>query len=200
VKPVRTATLRALHGSLALALSALLATYVVSGWLMIHHVRGGAASKRSVIVAVSPVEAEGAAVERVRAVAAEAARSAGLGTGHVEGPKFEKGAWHVRVRRARYSAAVVLKPGAHQARVTLREAPLAESIKRLHQWTAGAAGGRRKPWVLLVDALALALVAFACTGLWLFVRLKRDRRLGWLLLAASSLYTIGGIVWLTLAP
>jgi hypothetical protein len=193
------AALRTIHGVLALGLAALLALYTVSGWMIIHRVGGGEPAVRTV---AAPAQALGGAGEdagRVRAAAARAAAHAGLSGARVEGATFADGAWRVKLTRVARSAEVTLTPGAAEARVDLRDATLGEGVKRLHRVNAKGASGGRLAWVVLIDVLSVALLAFALTGVWLFVRVKRDRRLGWALLGASSLYTLGGIAWLALS-
>ena len=54
-------------------------------------------------------------------------------------------------------------------------------------------------WGLGVDLLGVGFVGFAVTGPLLFWSLKRDRRLGLAVLAASSLYMLASLAWLELA-
>jgi hypothetical protein len=192
--------IRAIHGMLALMLATLLALYVLSGWMIIHGVRFGSSESRTTSV---PVEAVGGASEdpkRVRAVARSAASAAGVTSARMTAPQFVDGVWRVKLTRAAHSARVTLTPGATEARVRLREAPIAEGMKRLHRARANTTQAGRLAWMIARDVLAIALLAFSVTGVLLFRNLKRDRRLGWALLGASSLYTLGGIAWLVLAP
>ena len=193
------ATLRTIHGVLALALAALLAFFAVSGWLIIHNTGTGTASERVSALPAPAVSGEGEDIARVNAVAREAAERAGLRGAHAVRAKFSEGAWRVTLTRVARSAEVTLTPGVAEARVTLRDAALGGGAKRLHRVRAQDATGARLAWVLLVDVLSLALLLFAFTGVWMFLRLKRDRRLGWALLGASTLYTCGGIAWLALS-
>jgi hypothetical protein len=191
--------LRTIHGLLALALAALLAFYAISGWMIIHRLGGGEPSVRAASVATAPVAGEGEDLGRVRAAAAAAAASAGLSGARVEGAKLADGVWRVTLTRVARSAEVTLTPGAAEARVALREAAFGEGMKRLHRVNSQGARGGRFAWGVLIDVLSLALLLFSCTGVWMFVRLKRDRRLGWALLGASTLYTLGGVAFLTLS-
>ncbi len=188
-------TLRSLHGLLALALAALLGLYVLSGWMIIHRVGGGTPAETSVVVRAGAIGDQSEDPGRVREAALAAARDAGLGGARFESAKFAGGAWHVKLGRVARSAEVTLTPGAAEARVALRDAALGEGLKRLHRVNAKGASGARLAWAVGVDALAIALLVFALTGVLLFRALKRDRRLGWALLGASTLYTLGGIAW-----
>ena len=192
-------TLRTIHGVLALALASLLALYAVSGWMIIHRAGGGTPRERTVAIASEAVAGEGEDPERVRAAGAAAAKSAGLVGARVESAKFAGGAWRVKLSRVARSAEVTLTPGAPEASVALRDATLGEGMKRLHRVNAKGASGGRLAWAISIDALSLALLGFALTGVLLFLSLKRDRRLVWRLLGASTLYTLGGIAWLALS-
>lgn len=193
------ALLRKLHGLFALGLGALLVLYAVSGWMIIHRVGGGAPESTLLRVPADAVGGEGEAAERVRAVAAEAAARAGLSAARAEKPAFADGVWRVKLTRVARSAEVTLTPGAAEAQVALRQATVGEGVKRLHRLNAVGASGGWLAWAWLVDGLSLALLGFSFTGVLLFRAVKRKRRLGWLLLAASSLYTVGGIAWLALS-
>ena len=193
------ATLRAIHGVLALALATLLAVYAVSGWLIVHGVDGGAPEERTVVVSGPAVGGEREDPARVGELAAQAARAAGLADARVVRAELKDAVWRASLRRVARSAEVTLTPGATEARVVLRDAALREGLAQLHHVNAVDAGGARLAWALLIDALSLSLLGFAATGVLLFLRVKRDRRLGWALLGASTLYTLGGIAWLALS-
>jgi hypothetical protein len=193
-------TLRSVHGVLALGLATSLVLYLASGWMIIHNIGGGeAATQATESVSVAPIGGESEAVSRVEAAAVEAAERAGLAGARTRRVEFVEGVWRVKLARVARSAEVTLTPGAQQARVALRDGTLAEGIKQLHHLNALEVSGGRLAWAILIDALSIALLLFAVTGLWLFVRLKRDRRLGWTLLGASSLYTLVGIAWYALS-
>ncbi len=193
------ATLRKIHGLLALALGGMLAVYAVSGWMIIHRVGGGQPVETTLRVPADALSSEAENRERVRAVAEAAAARAGLAAARAEKPELADGVWRVKLTRVARSAEVTLTPGAAEAQVVLRDAVIGEGVKRLHRVNAVGASGGRLAWGLLVDALSLALLVFACTGVLLFRATKRKRRLGWLLLGVSSLYTLGGIAWLALS-
>lgn len=193
------ATLRKIHGLLALALGGMLAVYAASGWMIIHRVGGGPPTETTLRVPADALSGEAEDRERVRAVATAAAARAGVPGARSEKPELADGVWRVKLTRVARSAEVTLTPGAAEAQVVLREAQFGEGVKRLHRVTAVGARGGRLAWGLLVDALSLALLVFACTGVLLFRAAKRRRRLGWWLLGASSLYTLGGIAWLALS-
>jgi hypothetical protein len=184
---------------LALALACALALYAISGWMIIHRTGGGEPAVRSVAVEMAPIEGASADPARVRAAAQQAAARAGLARARTENAKFADGAWHVKLSRVARSAEVTLMPGAAEAHVALRDATFGEGVKRLHRVNAKGASGGRLAWVIGIDALSLALLVFSLTGVWMFVALKRDRRLGWALLAASTIYTLGGVGWLALS-
>ncbi len=193
------ATLRTIHGVIALALATLLALYAVSGWLIIHRTGGGTPETVATRVPIAPIAGASEDVARVRAAGAEAAASAGLTGGKLGVAKFENGAWHVSIARVARSAEVTLRPGAAEAEVVLRSPALGEGIKRLHRVNAGGASGWRLAWVLAVDLLSVALLLFSLTGVLLFLAVKRTRRLGWLTLGAGTLYTLASFVYLAVS-
>jgi hypothetical protein len=192
--------IRAIHGTLALALAALLALYAVSGWMIIHRVSFGSSASWTTRVRAEAVGGASEEPTRVLAAARGAASAAGLPGAWPKGRKFIDGVWRVELTRVARSAQVTLTPGAPEASVLMREPPIANGMKRLHRLWFNTTEPGRLAWMVARDVLAVALIAFSVTGVLLFRNLKRDRRLGWALLGASSLYTVGGIAWLVLAP
>lgn len=190
--------LRALHGYTAFALAALLLLYAASGWLMIHGIEWGRPDEATSRVPLMALAAGGPRdAEQAKALALEAAERAGLaGAVARDAKQSADGGWSVSVARVARSAEVTLRPGADAAEVKRRDPPLIEGLKRLHHVTVGGSHGVKLFWAIGVDALALALLGFCLTGVLMFWRLKRDRRLGLALLAGSTLYTLGSIAWL----
>lgn len=192
------AALRTIHGTLALAFAALLALYAASGWLIIHRSGGEAPQERSLRVPAERIRSEDGA-KRAGAIALAAAARAGLAGARVESARREGGEWRVSLARVARTATVTLMPDSETAGVALRNAGFVEGVRRLHRVNATGARDARLLWVVGVDALSIALLLFSLTGVWLFLRLKRDRRLGWLALGAGTLYTLGSIAWLALS-
>ncbi len=193
-------TLRALHGYFALALAAFLLLYTASGWMIIHKIGWGTPELSSLEIPL-PELAGGLPLDarRAKALASAAAERGGLAAAASGAAKQEDGAWRVSLTRVARSAEVTLRPGAAAARVELRSASLDEGVKRLHRIHAAGARGARLAWAIGIDLLSLALIGFSITGVILFWSLKRDRRLGLALLAASTLYTLGSMAMLLVA-
>jgi hypothetical protein len=192
-------TLRAIHGALAFALAALLLVYAATGFMMIHRLGDGTPRVRQLRVTAPRLGGAQEELPRVHAAARAAAAAAGLSEARVKTARFVDGAWQVSLNRTARSAEVRMPVGEAWADVAMRDAAFREGFRRLHRITARRAFGGELAWVVATDLLALALVVFSVTGVWMFARLKRDRRLGWALLGASTLYTLGGIAWLALS-
>ncbi|MBM4381958.1 MAG: hypothetical protein FJ091_01190 [Deltaproteobacteria bacterium] len=188
--------IRDIHAYLGVALAALLAIYTWTGFEIVH---GGGKRPREIArsePSVTPVGGANDAIARVEAAARAAAEQAGLAGGAVVRARFEKGAWRARVERVSQYAEVTLTPGSSSAEVRLWRYPARGGVTQLHHVSLTDARGARFAWAIAIDVLSVALIAFALTGVLLFLALKRERRLGWALLAASTLYTLGSIAHL----
>jgi hypothetical protein len=73
------------------------------------------------------------------------------------------------------------------------------TLRGLHVLTGYAGGAAFVAWSLLLDLTALAVIGFALSGIYLWFKLSRRRRLGWLILGGSWCYTLGMIIYLWLA-
>jgi hypothetical protein len=194
---MRYATLRSIHGLLALSLAGFLGLYTVSGWMMTHNSDNGTPVESTLTAAAPPLGGAAEDEARVRAVALAVAEGAGLEGAHIKRVRFADGEWRVSLRRVARSAEITLTPAAATARVSLREEGFEGGVKLLHRITAKHVQGARLVWVVLVDVLSIAMIAFSVTGLLMFLSLRKDRRIGWLLLGATAFYTVGGIAWLS---
>ena len=66
----------------------------------------------------------------------------------------------------------------------------------LHRLHGYGGGGLYSLWAVLVDVAAVSMIAFAFTGLMLWYRLARDRRLGWGILTAGFALTVSTLAYL----
>ncbi|MEQ1691080.1 MAG: PepSY-associated TM helix domain-containing protein [Gemmatimonas sp.] len=97
------------------------------------------------------------------------------------------------------SAEVVVSPSRDSLTITRTRFGPIRTLRNFHVLVGARGGMGYFAWWVLLDVLSLAMLLFAVTGLLLWYRTTKDRRLGWLLLAGSWLYTIGliGYLWLT---
>lgn len=68
---------------------------------------------------------------------------------------------------------------------------------RMHQMHLFRGGPLYFVWGVLLDIVSLSVILFAITGVWLWYTLKaKNRRVGWILISASTAYTLGSILYL----
>jgi|GEM_PF-660638 hypothetical protein len=68
---------------------------------------------------------------------------------------------------------------------------------RMHQMHLFKGGPLYFLWGVLLDIVSISLILFALTGVWMWYTLKaKQRRLGWILLAGSTTYTVGSLIFL----
>lgn len=89
--------------------------------------------------------------------------------------------------------------GASFARLSRTDHDPARVLRGLHVLSGRTGGPAYTVWALLLDLTALAVIGFAVSGIYLWYRLARDRRLGWVILACSWGYTLTMVGYLALS-
>jgi hypothetical protein len=90
----------------------------------------------------------------------------------------------------------VLPPGRPELEVTRTEHGLLRTLRNLHVMTGYGGGPVFIAWSVMLDLVSLAVIAFAVSGVYLWYRHARRRRLGWIVLVGSWGYTTGLIAYL----
>ncbi len=92
---------------------------------------------------------------------------------------------------------VVWEPGSSSVRLTIQGGSLRTTLNRLHHLDGYRGGPKFWLWALMVDIVSLSMLAFAGTGVYLwYVRKQKDRRLGWVVLVGSTVFTVGSTLFL----
>ena len=110
----------------------------------------------------------------------------------------EDGSWIFEFNGPGTNEKLRLRPGHREVTLTVEAAGFAGIMNRLHHFHGYDGGGRFFVWGLFVDLASLAMILFPLTGIYLWFTLKQDRRLGWIILGASTLYGVGSILYLVL--
>lgn len=119
--------------------------------------------------------------------------------GRVVGPeRTPAGGLLLRYTRPGGSMEVTTTPGQSELVVVTTRHGVIRTLRGLHVLTGYAGGGAFVAWSLLLDFTAIAVIGFALSGIYLWYKLSRRRRLGWLMLGGSWLYTLGLIAYLLL--
>ena len=74
------------------------------------------------------------------------------------------------------------------------------TLAQLHQQTGYEGTWLNKLWAATVDLTALALILFAASGVYLWWKLGRQRRLGLAVLVVASGYSLASLAWLVFGP
>lgn len=104
----------------------------------------------------------------------------------------------VRYTRPGGSVEATTTPGQSELVVVTTRHGWIRTLRGLHVLTGYAGGAAFVVWSLLLDLTALAVIGFALSGVYLWYKLSRRRRLGWLVLVGSWCYTLGVILYLWL--
>jgi hypothetical protein len=116
--------------------------------------------------------------------------------GRVVGPEpTPAGGLLLRYTRPGGTVEVTTTPGQSELVVVTTRHGWIRTLRGLHVLTGYAGGPAFVAWSLLLDFTALAVIGFALSGIYLWYKLSRRRRLGWLMLGSSWLYTLGVIVY-----
>ncbi len=119
--------------------------------------------------------------------------------GRVVGPEpTPTGGLLLRYTRPGGSVEVTTTPGQSELVVVTTRHGWIRTLRGLHVLTGYAGGAAFVVWSLLLDLTALAMIGFALSGIYLWYKLSRRHRLGWLVLGGSWLYTLGLIGYLLL--
>ena len=185
--------LLALHRWSGVVLAAALLLYAGTGFVITHGSwfgSGRSSERRELALEARGLEGD--------ALGRRVGRELGL-RGRPEPPRrAEDGGWELVWRRPGALERVRVDPeGARAEHVREREGP-ARTLAQLHQLHGWRGGLRHLAWAALLDGVALAMLLFPASGIWLWWRLRRDR-LGWLLLGAGAAYAAGSLAWLLVA-
>ena len=71
-------------------------------------------------------------------------------------------------------------------------------MNQLHQLHGNEGWSRFWLWGLIVDVVSVSMILFALSGVYMWYVLKKDRRLGWIVLGARTLYVVGLVIFLVL--
>ena len=185
---------RSLHGGLGVALALGTLLYAVSGWILVHadatDADVPAASEERVVALETLAHAEDTAT--CAALTERVGHELGLtGRTRVFGEPDLGCSW--TFARAGSSVRVDGAPGTATAAVSRRASGWAGTLSALHSISGPNGGTAFVLWAVLVDALALAMIGFAASGVWLWWLRGQQRRSGAVVLALSTGLTVAWI-------
>jgi len=188
--------IREIHLWAGLVLAVAILGYTVSG-AAVAYVRWMPGAEPTVTTARIPLPP--AAGESGQALRAFAETELGA-RGRRAGPEpLGDGGQRLRYTRPGEVLEVTTAPAQSEIVVVTTQFGWMRTLRSLHVLTGYAGGPAFVVWSLLLDLVALAVIGFALSGIYLWFRRTRDRRLGWILLGASWCYTLGIIGYLLLA-
>ena len=192
--------IRTIHLFTGLGLAALIFMYAFSGFVILHHdwFPGSDSEKTTSVVTsvvagqtTTPVTQDNADVW-----ARELARELGLHGRLSKRHRSEDGLWTFDFGRPGSYEKLNVRPGDEQVTLTVEAGGFARILDRLHPFHGFSGGLRFLMWGILVDLASLAMIMFPLSGIYMWYVLKKDRRLGWLVLGGSTAYVVGSITFL----
>ena len=194
--------IRWLHAYTGLALVLAVIAYALSGWLIEHSKHFGEPS-RDTTSRVHVETLRGAVVETHPQAARQARelRDALAVEGRIQQlERLEGGRWRAYVHTVSQDTFLTWQPGDPEVQVLIRDRNLAASLTKLHK-IHGLTGSRTfQLFGLMVDVVAVAMIVFAITGIYLWWQIKRRHALGLAILGVTSSVTIAWIALLTWGP
>ena len=113
--------------------------------------------------------------------------------------RAKDGTWKFVYLRPGVTHELVIPPAANAVRITTSTFNAAGTLNAFHR-LHGYGGGRLYDlWALLYDLTSASLILFAVSGIYLWFKLTRRRRLGWALLALSFGFTATTLATFVLA-
>ena len=110
----------------------------------------------------------------------------------------EDASWLFNYERPRAHEKLRVEAGEPAVSLEISERGFASTLNRLHQLKGYSGGPRFFVWALFIDLVSVALIVFPLSGIYLWYVIKRDHRLGWLILGTSTAYVVGSLAFLVL--
>ncbi len=191
-------TLRKIHGYLGLALAAAVFFYAISGWLIYHGGRFGEPVVVEARVTSDAFSAEAKDRAAARRIVEASADELAI-VGRFKSVRPAAGGWHANFKSASVQQEVRWIPGQGTASIKTRTFTTAGALAGLHRVYGTSGGPAHFAFAILVDFVALAMLGFALSGVYLWWKIKRKRMPGWVTLGASTAATVGLVLQLILA-
>lgn len=110
----------------------------------------------------------------------------------------DDGSIRLRALQPGLEVVAVLSPDRSTLTVTRTRFGVVRVLRALHTVTGYEGGLAYVAWSVVLDLVSLAMIGFAVSGIFLWHRLVRDRRLGWVILGGSWAYVLGVVAYLYL--
>lgn len=194
--------IRKVHLYTGLALGFAAAMYAFSGFVILHgdwFPQGEEKREFTIDRYGAPPSENGYSAEQAQAIADALAKEHSLRGRPDKVQHWDNGTWFFSYQRPGSVEEIRIKPN-HTAHITIKEAAFAGLMNRLHHFHGYDGGGRFWLWGLFVDIASAAMIFFAASGIYLWYVLKKDRRLGWIILGGSTAYAAGSILFLIFSP
>ena len=114
--------------------------------------------------------------------------------------RLEDGSWEFRYSRPGTTYEAVVVPEGNSVRITTVKENAVETMIGFHELHGYGHGKLYNLWAFFHDLASLALIVFACTGIYLWYRLTKKKLLGWILLGVSYGYAVVTVLYLMYAP
>jgi len=114
--------------------------------------------------------------------------------------RLKDGGWRFQYQRPGTVYRVEVTADRNRAHITRETMGWQWTLNRLHHLHGYGGGALYTLWGILLDLVGLSMIVFAVTGIYLWYKLTRKRRLGWILLALSWAFTLGTMGYLWFAP
>ena len=188
--------MRATHGLAGLALASVLTMYALTGVVMIYGEGQRVPASREESKQPLPDAWRG-----LRGPQLSAAVRSSLGLrGRADLPRRKAGRTQIIFRRPGARSEVTLDSASGSVEIVRFREGWVRTLAQLHQQNGYEGTLLNKLWAATVDLAALALILFAASGVYLWWKLGRQRRLGLAVLVVASGYSLASLAWLVFGP
>ena len=191
--------IRTIHLYSGLIIGAYIIMYAFTGFVMLHpdwFPGGEEETTRQLVSSIAKNLSAELGQRESRALSYRLARELDL-RGRPEDPKRERDAtWIFSYRRPGTRETLRVTPGSEKVVLTVQKGGFAPTMRNLHHLHGYEGGLRFFLWGFFLDLVSAAMIFFSLSGIYLWYVLKRERRLGWIVLGSSTAYVVGSIFYL----
>lgn len=191
------AIIRKIHLYSCLIIGVFLLMYFVTGYPLIHHGLLPEGETRT----VTHVYALPQAGQMDAADYSEFLRQTYHLSGQRQKPRrLEDGSWRFRYSRPGMNYEALVSAEGDSVKITESSGSLSLTLGGFHRLHGYGGGWLYDLWSLFYDLASLSLIIFAVTGVYMWYKLMPKKRLGWLLLGGSFVYTLATFLYLIYVP
>jgi hypothetical protein len=187
--------IRRIHLGSAFVLLGFVLMYFITGYVLTHGAWFGETPEQ-VVRRTEPFPGELSAAPEAAGFALQLRERLGLRGKPSKVEHRSDGTWRVSFAHPGHVTEVTIPADRSTLSLVEKHQGWQRILVGLHRLHGYGGGGLYTLWALLVDVTAVSMIVFAVSGLVLWHRMTRDRRLGWGILSAGFVLTASTLAYL----